>query len=71
MTQYRLQYDWQRTSAVLATLLNCHSAGSGQIVPLDAFVPKFPTEESAQRTEEIITDPHEKQLVAQKLWNGR
>ncbi|MDO4571031.1 MAG: hypothetical protein Q4D38_11640 [Planctomycetia bacterium] len=69
MAQKRTQYDWQRTSAVLATLLNCHGAARVEIVPLDAFVPQFSQEEETPHEEEIITDPHEKRLIAKKLWS--
>lgn len=70
MSQHRIQYDWHHTSAILATLLNCHGAGRLEIVPLDAFVPHFQSHSTPHPSDEIITDPLEKKLIAEKLRKG-
>lgn len=66
--QQRILYDWQRVSAVMATLYNVNAV-EGELMALDTFVPDF--RQSAAEHEPsgppVITDRETKRLVALRL----
>ena len=65
MAKEKTRYDWGHTSAILATLINLQKA-SGDIIPLNAFIPGGDKPEKVSE-EEIITDPELKRQLRGRI----
>lgn len=65
MASSKIRADWERTSAMMAMMINTGSRFCGEWVPLDRFVPKTETDDEVQ--EEVIHDSETKRRIGVEM----
>ena len=67
MASSKIRADWERTSAMMAMMVNTGSRFYGEWIPLDRFVPKDETEGEVPQQDQVIHDPETKRRIGEEM----